>query len=204
MDLITHVINLIRKASKESGRGQRLSSLYTKLDGLKTNYARQLARWIVNRAEEAGVYGVVLENLSNIKRRRGVGARIHHWITAKLRNLIRGMCARLGIRVFVINPKNTSRLAFDGSGPVKRGRVAGFKSYGMCRFSTGKIYNCDLNASYNIAARYFLREYQKSISVKEWSAFRAKVPGLSKRTDWTLATLRQMSLCARPEKACAA
>ena len=74
----------------------------------------------------------------------------------------------------------------------------------MCRFSTGKTYNCDLNASYNIAARYFLREYQKSIPAKEWSALLAKVPGLSKRTSWTLATLRQMSLCALPEKACAA
>ena len=55
----------------------------------------------------------------------------------------------------------TSMLAFDGTGRVQRGMDAGLGSYSVCRFQTGKIYNCDLNASYNIGARYFLREYKK-------------------------------------------
>ena len=35
--------------------------------------------------------------------------------------------------------------------------------YDMCLFTTGKMYNCDLNASYNIGARYFLRAMLKDL-----------------------------------------
>ncbi len=50
--------------------------------------------------------------------------------------------------------RGTSKYAFDGSGEVTRG-VNG--NYSVCRFRNGKVYNCDLNATYNIAAKYFLR-----------------------------------------------
>ena len=188
MDLITHIINRIRKYARKSGRGQSLAKLYTKLRGLKENYVRQLARWIVNRAAENNVYGIVLEHLSRMKGRGSLAARTHHWCTAKIRDYIRGMAFRAGIRVFIINPKNTSAIAYDGSGKVVRDNG----NYSMCTFSTGKRYNCDLSASYNIAARYFLRAYFKSIPATEWSELAAKVPGLSKRTSWTLSTLRSL------------
>ncbi len=35
--------------------------------------------------------------------------------------------------------------------------------YGICTFATGKQYSCDLNASYHIGARYFIRELLKSL-----------------------------------------
>ena len=35
-------------------------------------------------------------------------------------------------------------------------------NYSVCVFQTGKTYHCDLNASYNIGARYFIREILKS------------------------------------------
>lgn len=56
------------------------------------------------------------------------------------------------------------------------------------KFQNNKIYNCDLSASYNIGARFFIREYQKSISVKKWSRVVAKVPDLVKRTLCTYKT----------------
>ncbi len=31
------------------------------------------------------------------------------------------------------------------------------------------LFNCDLSASYNIGAKYFIRELQKSVSAKKWS-----------------------------------
>ena len=96
---------------------------------------------------------------------------------------------REGIRVFLVNPKNTSALAFDGSGLVTRDN----SNYSMCTFKSGKRYHCDLSASYNIGARYFLREYKKSIPETEWSELAAKDPGLSKRTTWTLSTLRSLN-----------
>jgi hypothetical protein len=43
----------------------------------------------------------------------------------------------------------------------------------------------------NIGARYFLRTIKKSIPATEWSQAVAKVPGLAKRTIWTLDTLKQ-------------
>ena len=71
-----------------------------------------------------------------------------------------------GIRVSRICARNTSRLAFDGSGYVTRGAYVqnGKKcyNYSICVFPNGKIYHCDLNASYNIGSRYFIREFLKS------------------------------------------
>jgi hypothetical protein len=53
----------------------------------------------------------------------------------------------------VIPPRGTSSWAYDGSGRVKRGKF----NYGRCEFASGKEYDCDLSASYNIAARFFAR-----------------------------------------------
>ena len=60
----------------------------------------------------------------------------------------------------------TSRLAFDGSGRVLRGKesekTAG--NYSVCEFRNGKIYNCDLNASYNIGGTIFYKRIVKDCS----------------------------------------
>lgn len=52
-----------------------------------------------------------------------------------------------------------------------------------------KIYNCDLSASYNIGARYFIKELFKSFSETERQLYTAKVPDIAKRTLCTLSTL---------------
>lgn len=189
MARIDHIIALIRKKSRTSGKGQRLSALYTKLQGLKEDYCRRLSRWIVDTAVSENTYGIVLEHLDGIKGRSRLAARVHHWCIAKIRDYIRGMAFRKGIRVFIINPKGTSMYAFDGSGPVVRDE----HNFSRCTFASGKQYNCDLSASYNIGARYFLRTIKKSIPATEWSQAVAKVPGLAKRTAWTLYTLKQVA-----------
>ena len=83
----------------------------------------------------------------------------------------------------------TSRLAFDGSGYVLRGKDADLNNYSLCKFSNSKIYNCDLSASYNIGSRYFIREILKSLPVRERLELEAKVPQVSKRSTCTLSTL---------------
>ena len=75
------------------------------------------------------------------------------------------MALRAHIRVFLINPRNTSALAYDGSGKVTRD----MSDFSKCTFQTGKRYDCDLSASYNIAARYFLRAMEKSMSSEAWT-----------------------------------
>lgn len=199
-DRMGHMLNRLRKIARQSGTGQSLAKFYTKLDGLKTNYARQLARWIVNQAREHGVYGIVMENLSGLRPRKRAKDRVHHWCKKKILSLVRGIARRYGIRVFLVNPRNTSALAFDGSGPVTRNKG----NFSLCMFANGKRYHADLNASYNIAARYFIREYQKSTTETEWSGRTAKVPALSKRTDCTLATLRDLCALMAQEASAAA
>ena len=206
-DRMEHIIGRIHKTQTTSGKGQSLSSLYTKLRGLKDNYVRQLARWIVNLAVKSGAHGIVLEHLDvhHRTKKKGLRIKVHHWCAARIRDLIRGMALRAGIRVFTVNAKGTSMYAYDGSGHVKRGRDSDKTNgnYSICEFANGKIYNCDLSASYNIGARYFIREIKKSTPETEWSQLMAKVPELAKRTGWTLHTLRELR-SALSEKASAA
>ena len=93
------------------------------------------------------------------------------------------------MRISHICAKNTSRLAYDGSGKILRGKDVGFKTNEICKFTTGKIYNCDLSASYNIGARYFIRELTKSLDVNSKLHIEAKVPQCCKRSTCTLSTL---------------
>ena len=99
------------------------------------------------------------------------------------------MAFQEGIRLFIVNPNGTSMYAYDGSGKVDKDK----HNHSLYTFSNGKRYNCDLSASYNIGARYFIRAYHKSIPATEWSQFKAKVPELSKRTELTLSSLRNLS-----------
>ena len=151
-------IRAIRHVQKKSGAGQEISAVYQRLDGLKWNYVRQLAHWVVQQARQRGAYGIVLEYLGKMKGRGGKKDRIHHWCKAAIRDLVKGMAFRYGIRVFLVNPKNTSRLAYDGSGEVCRDK----DNFSLCTFASGKRYASDLSASYNIGARYFLRAMQKA------------------------------------------
>ena len=96
---------------------------------------------------------------------------------------------RLGMRISRICAWNTSRLAFDGSGFVSRGRNGGFDTYELCKFQNGKTYNCDLSASYNIGARYFIREILKSLDESSRLRTQANVPECSKRSTCTFSTL---------------
>ena len=57
------------------------------------------------------------------------------------------------------------------------------------QFTTGKIYNADLNASYNIGARYFIKHLLKTVTVTQRLALEAKVPQVAKRSTCTLSHL---------------
>ena len=62
----------------------------------------------------------------------------------------------------------------------------------LCHYHTqlnGKVYNCDLNASYNIASRYYIRKILKSCPETDRLDILTKVPRCSKRSTCTLADL---------------
>ena len=138
----------------------------------------------------------------------GIGTLLSGWADNKEQEAIieekvnEALAARNGIRVSYICAVNTSRLAFDGSGKVIRGKDAGFNTYELCKFTTGKVYNCDLSASKNIGARFFIRVLLKSLSAKEELLVLAKVPELNRRTNCCLATLinAYAVLCASKAK----
>ena len=188
-ELIKRILDRIRHIQKKTGSGNSLAALYTKLEGLKENYCNQLAHWLVSMAIRYGVYGIVLEHLGKMKGRGYHKDRIHHWCKKRIADLVKGLAFRYGIRVFFINPRNTSALAFDGSGKVSRDK----NNFSLCTFASGKQYHCDLNASYNIAARYFLRALQNTMYSEAWEQLQAKVPEVVKRTDCTLSTLWEIA-----------
>jgi len=110
---------------------------------------------------------------------------------------------RNGIRISRVCAWNTSRLAFDGSGRVLRGRESERTggSYNVCEFPSGKLYNCDLNAAYNIGARYFVREIVKTLPARERSRLDAKVPAVRARSTCTLAALISLNAELMPKTA---
>ena len=112
--------------------------------------------------------------------------RLHMWRSQEVQSIVTNKAHRLGMRISHICAWGTSKLAFDGSGVVKRG-VDG--NYSVCRFQSGKTYNCDLSATYNIGSRYFIREILKSLPERERLRIEAKVPQCSKRSTCTLSTL---------------
>ena len=64
-------------------------------------------------------------------------------------------------------------------------------NYSICTFPNGKQYHCDLNASYNIGARYFIRELLKSDSVMK------RLPSQTKDSDYGTGTTRTLSTLIR-------
>ena len=59
----------------------------------------------------------------------------------------------------------------------------------------GKKYHADLNASYNIGARFFIRAAIKSLYEKKRLALWANVPEVLVRTQQTLSTLYKFVHC---------
>jgi putative transposase len=84
--------------------------------------------------------------------------------------------------------------AFDGSGKVQRDKA----NYALATFANGKHYNADLNAAYNIGARFWvaylggLDKKQEADAEKIIREETGKSSGSSSRTsDITLSTLWQ-------------
>ena len=119
------------------------------------------------------------------------------WKKNTIQKIVEQKAHKDGIRISHICAWGTSKLAYDGSGYVLRGTEAGNRSYSICQFPNGKTYNCDLSASYNIGARYFIREIQQNQSVKNWSVITAKVPECQKRTQCTYSTLLRINALDR-------
>ncbi len=166
--------------------------LWTLTKGINDDIAVKTANFIMDVATRYDADIIVFEHLDLGKKKRGSKKqKLALWKAGYVQQIVTHKAHVNGMRVSHINAWGTSRLAYDGSGYVLRGRKSKKTNgdYSTCEFTTGKIYNCDLNASYNIGSRYFVREILKSLPVTERQRIEAKVPGCAKRSTCTLSTL---------------
>ena len=187
-DSLSHAISHIKHAQKLcAGRTPRL---WAQAKGINDDIAVKTAQFIVDTAVKYDVDCIVMERLDLTGKKRGSKKmRLHLWKAKYVQSMVMEKAHRNLIRVARVCAWNTSRLAFDGSGRVSRGKEADLPSYSLCRFASGKQYNCDLNASYNIGARYFIRERLKTLPATVGQAVTAKAPELAHRSKNTLSTL---------------
>lgn len=151
------------KARQTAGKAGRLSkgfcrSLYRRVQGINTHLARSAAREILLFAKAHGAPVIVFEHLRGWRPKGGwKGSRLkqkfHGWLHRALVRQVEQSAEEHGLAVAFITPRGTSSFAFDGTGRVVRDRT----NHVRCRFRSGKEYDCDLSASYNIAARHFAR-----------------------------------------------
>ena len=187
-DRLRRSCNLVRRAQRNGAK--HIPHLWAGVDGTNKALAIQAARFIVQTAIEFGAHVIVFEYLDlKGKKRGGMKQRLHLWNARTIQKMVMDMAHRNSIRVSRVNARNTSKLAFDGSGEVCRDA----DNASLCTFTSGKRYNCDLSASYNIGARYFIRELLKPLPVTTRRQLEAKVPSAVKRTTCTLSTLTDLS-----------
>ena len=187
-DSLTHAVNRIKKAQQNGN--YKTPKLWAKAKGINNDIAVKTAQFIIDTAILYSADVIVFEHLDRSGKKRGSNKqRLHLWKSQDVQRMVTDKAHRLSMRVSYICAWGTSKLAFDGSGFVLRGKDAGMKSYSVCKFPGGKIYNCDLSASYNIGSRYFVREILKSLPERTRLALEAKVPQAAKRSTCTLSTL---------------
>ena len=187
-DHLVHSINRIKKAQQHGN--YKTPKLWAKAKGINHDIAVKTATFIMDIAVLYNADVIVFEHLDRKGRLRGSKKqRLHMWRCNEVQSIVTNKAHRLGMRISRICVWGTSKLAYDGSGVVVRGKDAGLNTYSLCRFTNGKVYNCDLSASYNIDARYFIRELLKSMPEKARLRIEAKVPQCSKRSTCTFSTL---------------
>ena len=187
-DRMYRTLGRIRRFQREHGSAQTQGRwAYTKR--LNTELGKKTAGAIVRYAEENHADVIVFEYLEMQGKISGKKKqKLHLWRKRDIQRRCEHQAHRKEMRISRICAWNTSRLAYDGSGAVTRDR----ENHSLCTFQTGKRYNCDLSASYNIGARYFIRELLKPLPATERSLLEAKVPPVKRRTSCVYADLRKL------------
>ena len=184
----TDVLGRIRRFQREHGSRQA-QGRWAYVKRLNTELGRKIAKEIVFYASENKADVIVFEYLEMKGKLSGKKKqKLQMWRKRDIQKRCGQQAHRKGIRISRICAWNTSRLAFDGSGEIARDT----RDHRLCTFQTGKRYNCDLSASYNIGARYFIRENLKPLPETERSLLEAKVPAVKRRTSCVYADLREL------------
>ena len=193
-DSLERALGRIRKAQKLGAR--KMPRLWAYAKGINDAIAVKTANFIISVATKNAVDVIVMEKLNLSGKKRGSKKqRLHHWRAQYVQRMVEGKAHRNQMRFSHVCAWNTSGLAFDGSGKISRDK----KNFSLCTFESGKQYHSDLNATYNIGARYFIRETLKTLSVTARQHIEAKVPECAHRSTSTLCSLirlhAELGLC---------
>lgn len=193
-DHLYKALNRVKKAQQNGAR--KTSTLWKHVNDLNTDISRKAAKAIIDFAVLYSVDAIVFEFLDTNGKKRGRGKqKLALWRKQEIQKIVEHHAHICGMRISRICAWNTSRLAYDGSGKVERGTYIqnGIEkyNYSICTFQNGKQYHCDLNATYNIGARYFIRELLKSDSVMR------RLPSQTKDSDYGTGSTRTLSTLIR-------
>ena len=187
------MLNRVRKKQKAYG-SKSITGFWAYAKRLNDQIAVRTASAIVAFAKAHDVDVIVFEHLEMKGKRSGKNKqKLHMWKKRRVQSVAEHQAHRAGIRISRICPWGTSALAYDGSGRLERDN----RNHSLATFRNGKQYNCDLSASYNIGARYYIRELEKSIPETEWSVLAAEVPGVQRRTSSVWADLVRLNRVMR-------
>lgn len=200
-DHLYKALNRVKKAQQNGAR--KCPTIWKHVNDLNTDISRKTAKQIMDFAVSYNVNVIVFEHLDTQGKKKGKGKqKLALWKKQEIQKLVEHKAHISGIRISRVCAWNTSRLAFDGSGKVERGTyIQNGKekyNYSICTFQNGKQYHCDLNATYNIGARYFIRELLKSNSVMKRLSNQTKDSDYGTGTTRTLSTLIRLNadLCS--------
>ncbi|HHP7231290.1 MAG TPA: IS200/IS605 family accessory protein TnpB-related protein [Xenococcaceae cyanobacterium] len=153
----------LKRISAKASRTGKLQKgfcrgLYRKANNINREIGQKVSARLVKIAKQFGVKYIVFEFLlgwrpKGGKKRSTLKQRFHGWLHRRIVNLTEMKWSELGGSVSFVNPRGTSSYAYDGSGKLKRNS----KNYEIAIFASGKQYNCDLSASYNIGSRFIYR-----------------------------------------------
>ena len=160
---IDHRDQRLKRISKKASLTGKLykgfaKGLYRKAGNINREIGQKVSARLVKIAKQYNVKYIVFEHLKGWrprggKKRSNLRQRFHGWLHRRIVNLTEMKWSELGGKTVFVNPHGTSSYAYDGSGKLKRSS----KNYELAIFTSGKKYNCDLSASYNIASRFILK-----------------------------------------------
>lgn len=189
-DLLNHLLNKKKKYQKKF---LKQNAIYREINSCQDRIEKYVVNEIIKIAKDNKINVIALEYLSpHFKAKGSYKEKLHLWRKKAIFNRLAHKAHLNKIRYSSVLAKNTSKLAFDGSGAVIRDK----KNYSLSYFQNGKQYNCDLNASYNIASRYYIREILKTLdkNISLRSILEAKVPAIFERTNNTLSDLINLNM----------
>lgn len=134
-------------------------SIYRKAQNINRQICQMVSKQLITWAQSQGATVIVFENLKSWRPKGGpkgstLRQRFHGWLKSRLVQLTIDKFTELGGKVEFVFPRGTSSYAYDGSGKLQRDS----KNYALAKFKSGKRYNCDLSASYNVAARFWIKQ----------------------------------------------